>query len=61
MGQEKHELHPDPPEKIWLFEQADGRWMSWSGGEQALREFLDGTDIFAYEFALTGRAINKDV
>jgi len=49
--------HIDPPKKLWLFEQADDAWMSWSGTEEDLREFIKGTGIKAYEYELTGNSI----
>jgi hypothetical protein len=47
-----------PPDTLWLFEQSDDRWMSWSGTEEDLRDFLDGEGIRAYEYKLAEGTIN---
>ena len=57
------ETHPQPhiapPEKLWLFEQANDEWMTWSGTEDDLKEFLKGSGIKAYEFSLTDRVLTN--
>ena len=59
MGEEME--HIDPPKKLWLFEQTNNAWMSWSGTEEDLREFIKGTGIKAYEYALTGEMIDSAI
>lgn len=57
-GGESNVAHIEPPEKLWLFEQADDKWMTWSGTEEDLNEFIEGTGIKAYEYTLTSKSIS---
>lgn len=54
MKEIKEPSHIPAPKKIWLIEQADDKWISWSGTEQELRDFIGGDGIPAYEYVLTG-------
>ena len=59
MSQKEIANHIAPPETIWLFEQADDRWMSWSGTEDDLKEFIEGSGIKAYEYTLSGKSLGE--
>ena len=58
MGEEKQSTHIEPPVKLWLLEQTNDRWITWSGTEQKLREWIEGSDVRAYEYTKTGKGIN---
>ena len=55
MSEKKQTKHIEPQKNLWLFEQANDQWMTWTGTEQELNEWIPGTGIKAYEYSLTGK------